>query len=256
MPDAVKDAVADPSPADPTKPDAKGSQDAADSGESNVPWNKDPRFREFLANKKEFDEYKKLGKPDELRTAHEKAKVLDDLLKEAEKDQAPPPKKDATREAQIREAQQALLEVFPWLADVPQQMQRLNVLVNSVEGAARDATRDLLEEHGLSTEKGNVARWEERLADVILHDPKLANRFYRDPEGTAKAAFKSLTKEVEEGLRLKQEAEKQKKGEPLSHLPKTHPAGGGSGSGAEVKGPPKSIAEATRIAIARLSAEA
>jgi hypothetical protein len=90
------------------------------------------------------------------------------------------------------------------------------------------------------------------LADVIKNNADLLAEYHINPKGAVRGAWKKWSAKFEKMTERGKAADKQKDRESAAKLPKAHGGGGGGEAAEGAEGPPKTIAEATKRAAARL----
>lgn len=232
----------------------KGKPDDEDAVETNVPWNKDKRFQEFLAKHKNLKQYEQYGSPEEIggliqyvQALEARIERLDEKRDDGEKKS--PEQKDL--EAKRAEARKQLREIDPDLDKIGSLEQALGAQYRSLEVRAMDETTKILGEAGLGTTKAEVAGMANILADIIGSDEVLHAEYVGNPREAVRQAFKRLTKLAGTVSERASKAALQKDKEGLKKLPKTHGPGGGGGEGTSDK-EPRTLREAEARAMRRM----
>ena len=226
--------------------EAKGTDkpDDEDAVETNVPWNKDARFKEFIGKRKLLKEYEGLGTPEEISGY---VQQLESQLEQLKGDRTPKEPKSAEEkatEADLAKARKQLREIDPDLAKIEALAAQGEALNRSLEVRALDETSNVMKTAGLSTGKKDVAGMTNILADIIGGDEVLLAEYLGNPREAVRLAWKKLgTIAKAAGVSREDTAAIQREKEKQTKLPKPHGSTGGTGS-EKAEGKVKGLADA------------
>jgi len=241
-----------------TKP-AEGTKDATPGAQGDgkdVPFHEHPRWKEVYGA---YQDYKKLGKADDiaarLREADELKTAVQDAIKTAEEDAKKTPDSKKS-EADKKAARDVLRELLPEIDELQALKDGLQATWSRREHLALVETKKVMREMDLDPsddkELNGVA---EVLSDIIKNDRDLWAEYEVDPRAAVRGARDRLAKYTAKSQSANDRskaADRQAEREKTKTLPKAHGAGGGEAGGSESTEPPKNLAEATKRAMARL----
>lgn len=232
MPDEPK---ADSSPAPKSAGDTKDPEqilDAEDQGDdSNVPWNKDRRFQDFIQKRKTLKEYETLGTPDEIAGYVQQLQARVDKLETDREPREPKSDEQKQRETELKQARKQLREIDPDINKIEALEHQIAAQNESLEIRAFDETASVMKTAGLGTDKAEVAGMSDLLANIIGNDRVLLAEYRGgNPREAVRLAWKKLgTIAKAAGVDRADIAETQRTKEKQTKLPKPHGASGTPG---------------------------
>ena len=237
MPEDVKEQAAS-SAATEEESEVKGTPKPDDEETvDNVPWNKDPRFKDFIGKRKLLKEYEGLGSPGEIQGY---VQQLEERLGKLEADREPKEPKTAEQkgyEAKLKEARQQLREIDPDIGKVESLARAIEASNRSLEVRALDETTQVMKAAGLSVTQGDVRGMTNILADIIGNDEVLLAEYMGNPREAVRLAFKRLADIGKSaGVDRSDKAAVQREKEKQTKLPKPQAAGGSGSSKAPERG--------------------
>jgi len=231
----MPDEKAGSSPAEDTKeiPEAKGTEepDDEDAVETNVPWNKDARFKEFIGKRKLLKEYEGLGSPEDISGYVQQLQARIDRLEEDRAPKEPKSAEQKASEADLAKARKQLRVIDPDLDKISALSSHVEAQNRSLEVRALDETATLMKAAGLSGGKKEVTGMTNILADIIGGDELLLAEYLGNPREGVRLAWKKLAGIAKSaGVDRADAAAIQREKEKQAKLPKPHGSSGGAGS--------------------------
>lgn len=226
------------------------------------PYHKDPAWQRILAQRNEARakaaSYDALGAtPEQISDLGQELLYYRDLVARAKasqsEDSRPATPEEKDEEAQLKAARAALKRVAPELDEIANLKQALKIIGGQVESHYRglesqadDALTALMKEAGLPTSSADVRRNANAMVEEIKSDPKLYQKYLRDPEGAVKKAWSIYVERAEKLTSRRQKADLQTTGATLRTLPRAQGGGGLPGGGSTAPGTPQTVDDAFR----------
>ena len=233
MPDEPK---AESSPAPKDTGDTKAPEQSLHvedpDDDTNVPWNKDRRFQDFIQKRKTLKEYESLGTPEQIAGYVQQLQSRVDKLEADREPREPKSDEQKQRETELKQARKQLREIDPDIEKIESLEQQIAAQNESLEIRAFDETASVMKAAGLSTAKDDVVGMSDMLANIIGNDRVLLAEYRGgNPREAVRLAWKKLgTIAKAAGSDRSAVAETQRTKEKQTNLPKPHGAAGTPGT--------------------------
>ena len=224
----LDDTAAKPAESAPAEESVEGRADGEQSEEyKDVPFHQHPRFRELVADRRQFKEqleqWSELGDtPAAVKARLEKAQLLEKMLESDE--QAPAAEQMPKEErAKVEWARKEMLRIFPELAYIRPTVDALNLHYEALETEAHEATIETLKADGFDTANAKEVEGMERiLVEIIQSDKRLLHKYNTGkPEKAVEGAYAKLRERFAPGADRAKRASTQADKQKLTTLPKT-----------------------------------
>ena len=224
----LDDTAAKPAESAPAEEPVEDRADGEQSEEyKDVPFHQHPRFRELVADRRQFKEqleqWSELGDtPSAVKARLEKAQLLEKMLESDE--QAPAAEQMPKEErAKVEWARKEMLRIFPELAYIKPTVDALNLHYEALETEAHEATIETLKADGFDTANAKEVEGMERiLVEIIQSDKRLLHKYNTGkPEKAVEGAYAKLRERFAPGADRAKRASTQADKQKLTTLPKT-----------------------------------
>lgn len=213
------------------EPEAKGTQDPdGEEHAENVPWNKDPRFKDFIGKRKLLKEYEGLGSPGEIAGYVQQLESRVSAMENERKPKEPKTTEQQEHEANLAKARKQLREIDPDLESLGSLKASVEAQNRSLEVRALDETAKVMKDAGLSAGKGEITGMTNILAEIIGSDEVLLAEYMGNPREAVRLAWKKLGAIAKSaGVDRSEVAAAQREKEKQTKLPKPQSASGSTG---------------------------
>lgn len=225
-------------------PEPKGTPPADEESVENVPWNKDPRFKDFISKRKLLKEYEELGAPGDIAGYVQSLETRVAAMEDERKPNEPKTDEQKKREVDLKEARRQMREIDPDLSKISALEAHVEARNRSLEVRALDETAKVMGAAGLSTGQKDVKGMTNVLAEIIGGDEVLLAEYMDNPREAVRLAWKKLAAIGKSaGTDRSDTAAVQREKEKQAKLPKPHGSSGTTGT-EKAEGPVKGLKDA------------